>query len=55
MVRLSTKHTLRESTLTRLFKPLDYLLETCLNEDYFYFLVKMVEKWEESNADMQAV
>ena len=53
LIRLSTKCTLRETTLARFLKPLYYVLEICLNEDYF--LVKMVEKWEESNANMQAV
>lgn len=46
---------LRETTSVRFLKLLYYLLKTNLNEDYFYFLVKMVEKLDKSNANMQAV
>lgn len=46
---------LRETTSVRFLKLLYYLLKTNLNEGYFYFLVKMVEKLDKSNANMQAV
>lgn len=50
-----TMCTLREVTSARFLKLLYYLLKTNLSEDYFYFLVKMVEKLDKSNANMQAV